>query len=246
MITSDTISTIIDKNTSTNVANYNNVTFVQDNTPDTLVNKESVAYIISEYKQGPAGPAGPATGISTASEGLVFIGSGIGNTKTSTGINGNIIYEAFGVGDELYMTWIIPDDIDRSVNPNMTGTIFALTNNAGTFDTSWEIHITVHNIDHTYEYTGIISALDIAFPAIAFEDIHAAIEIDKAVYLINNTHTMHIKLKRVASTNNTTSKIGVSDIHLDYSTDGKVGVQGATGATGLRCIVESKKINNSR
>jgi len=57
LITESSVTSIVDKSTATTVVNYNNVTTVTDNSPDILVNKESIGYIISDYKQGPAGIA---------------------------------------------------------------------------------------------------------------------------------------------------------------------------------------------
>jgi len=191
------------------------------------------------------GPAGPPTGFNTASEALAFIGSGSGGSKTSTGINENVIYEAFGIDDELYTMWTIPVDIDRGVNPKFEGTFFSVATNTGGYDTSWEIHITVHNADHSYDYTGIVYANDLPLLATAFVDTHAAVELDRAVYLINDTYTMHIKLKRVSSTNNPspTANIGVSDIHISFGTEGRVGIAGPIGLPAEDEIMYEKRVD---
>jgi len=219
------ITTILDKSTATNVTNYNNITTITDNTPDTLVAKESVTYLLSECKQG---PAGPPTGLTTAIDNLPFIGSGTGTFKTSTEINGNIIYEEFGVLDELFVVWAIPTEIDRSKDVYFEGSFFPVTD--GTNRTSsWEIHITSHN--SATEYTGAVTATDLPIDDIAYTLAHGQAPIDHTVYLDNDTTTLHIRLKRIASTNDPT-RIGVGDLSILYSTDGKVGEQGETGPTG--------------
>ena len=59
------------------------------------------------YTAGIQGPPGPPTGLFEEVENLAFIGSGEGVTKTKTAINGNVIYEEFGIGDELFVKTIL-------------------------------------------------------------------------------------------------------------------------------------------
>jgi len=210
------ITVITDKSSETNVINYSSNTYIEDSIPDTIVDKESITYLLSECTQG---PAGPPTGVSTYKSFLPFVGSGQGSTKTTTGIVGNVIYEAFGINDAIYTTWIIPPDIDRSVDPMFTGTFFPTADNAGGFDSSWEIHISVHNADHTYEYSGIITANDLPLPDTGFEDSIGSVSIDRSLYLINDTIIMHIVLKRVTSSNDPSAKVGTSDLHVEYGTE---------------------------
>jgi len=109
--------------------------------------------------------------------------------------------------------------------------------NAGGFDSSWEIHISVHNADHTYEYSGIITANDLPLPDTGFEDSIGSVSIDRSLYLINDTIIMHIVLVRVTSSNDPSAKIGTSDLHVEYGTEGRVGIQGAQGPEGTQSII---------
>jgi hypothetical protein len=229
MITSDTISVIVDKSTATNIDNYNNVTYIDDKTPDTVTVIENNTYIISEYVQG---PAGPPTGYSTDVVNLPFIGSGVGASKTVTGINGNIIYEGMGVGDELFVIWKVPVGIDRSVNGYFTGSFFPLNSEVGTFS-SWEIHITAHSLADGTEITDIIYANDLPLSDIAYEHSHGIASIDHTIFLAEELDILHIKLKRVASTKDPIElRIGVSDLAITHGTEGKVGIQGDQGPIG--------------
>ena len=225
------VTTVYDKSTETTVIDYNNVTNIYDEKPEIIVNKEPVIQILTEGIQG---PAGPPTGFSTAKEFLPFIGSGIGTTKTTTNINGNVIYEEFDIDDEVYMNWIIPIDIDRGVSPRFEGTFFTDLDNGGTHTCSWEIHVTVHNKTHTYEYSDVIYANDLVIPAGEFTETHAFVELDHTLFLDNNTYIMHVKLKRVTSTNDVPvqNNICVSDIHMVYGTEGRVGIAGPAGPDG--------------
>lgn len=204
-----------------------------DGTTDVVTEQEDVTVIvetesttiITEGIQGPTGPSGIA-GPALQYELLHFIGSGAGPFKTVTGIYDNIIYEGFGINDELYMMWVLPTDLDRTKNVSLIGSFFPLESEVGT-DCSWEIHVTAHQHTIPDGYTGIIYATDLVLPETAFIHSQGVAVIDHALYLTPLIDTLHIKLKRVVSSNDpVATRIGVSDIAIRYTDDGKIGAQG--------------------
>jgi len=50
---------------------------------------------------------------------IQITGKGSGSEKTTTGVYQNMIYEAFGINDRLYSTWIVPSAIDYNVSANI-------------------------------------------------------------------------------------------------------------------------------
>lgn len=178
---------------------------------------------------GPAGPAGPVAGPGLVAEQLPFVGSGIGPTKTQTGINGNVIYEGFGIADELFMVWILPVELDRATDVIFQGSFIPLASEVGTF-CSWEIHITAH--DHTgTNIDGIVTNGDVPLNATAFVHADGTFTIPAATYLLVNVDALHLKLVRVVSSNDPTfARVGVSDVTIRYTDLGKVGQKGDTGS----------------
>lgn len=217
------------EDTNTVVSKETDTRIIETEAVSTIVHKEASSVLITEAIQG---PPGPPTGPGTDTVLLNYIGSGTGNTKTTTEIYGNIIYESFGVEDEIYVTWVIPSGLDRNIDPQFKGTYFPLENNIGTYTCSWEIHITAHNSDQSYEYTDFLTAIDLPIESIAFKDLLGIAPINHLFYLINSVTTIHFKLKRIASSNDPPFRVGVSDIRMEYATDGKVGEQGIQGIQG--------------
>ena len=181
------------------------------------------------YTVGTQGPPGPPTGLFEEIDNLAFIGSGTGTFKTTTGLYENKIFEEFGVLDELYIMWVIPKGVDRTKSATFEGSFFPLSDEVGT-DCSWEIHITAH--DHADgEIDGVIYATGLPLEETAHIHSHGKAEIDSTTYL-QTADVLHIRLKRVASANDPTAKVGVSDLAIRYATDGKVGIEGNAGPEG--------------
>ena len=184
---------------------------------------------VTVYTVGVQGPPGPPTGLFEDIMDLPFVGSGTGSTKTVTDINENVIFEKFGINDELFVVWVLPSGLDRTKPCSFEGSFFPTGSEVGT-DCSWEIHITAHtHIDG--DITGIVYANGLPLNEIAFKHSHGAAVIDNTIYLLEDVNILHIKLKRVISTNDPADKVGVSDLSMRFATEGKVGEQGAAGTT---------------
>ena len=216
----------------------NNVVISSD-TPTILQVVDDSSILVSESKTtnvihtgilGPTGADGPVAGITTNSETLPYIGSGIGVNRTTTKTQGNLIYESFAVNGELFVNWLMPVDSERNFKQTFHGHIFSETSEVGTLS-SWQIDVTSEELDGT-QFTNTIFLLDAPLDPIAFEGVHATVEFSAGVFVTANTFAIHIKVKRIASSNDPSDGIGVVNIHMLYTSDGRVGAQGADGLPG--------------
>ena len=180
---------------------------------------------------GAQGPPGPPAGVGNDYELLPFIGSGTGTTKTTTEINGNIMYERFSVGDELYVHWVFPPGFDRSKDILFAGVFFPTQSNGGGLTSSWEIHVTTHNHTTQLDETHIEYATNLPVSDVAYTYSQGSILLSHVKYKFEDTDDIHIRLKRVASDNDP-QYVGTAALYLEYTTDGKVGLQGEQGPPG--------------
>ena len=203
--------------------------------PDVILS-ESVEVVASTTKElevitlGVQGPPGPPTGVGTETENLPFIGSGVGASKTTTVIVGNKITESFNVGDELFVLWRFSDALDTSKDIKFSGGFMPLA--AGVDRTSlWEVHVTSVGGDGATEITSIITTPEFPIPDIA-EDIGlGSVDINHATFDFANSQVIHIRLKRIASSNDS-GVVAVAGLAVSYSTDGRVGEKGDPGIPG--------------
>jgi len=227
----ENISILIDKSNEPTILSVQEPTLLQSiEEPTYLITTEEVTSILHSGQTGPQGLPGPIAGITDASDSLVYIGSGTGSSKTTTDIYNNIIYERFGIGDEIYTQWLLPDDIERNFNQWFYGNFFSVTSEVDT-TCSWEIHITTqeHNAP---QYTGVIYANDLPLNEVAYVPTQGAAELSAGVFIDADTVVAHIMLKRVASSNDPSDGVGVVNLHMHYTSDGRVGEQGIEGAPG--------------
>ena len=200
---------------------------INDSAENLVIIENNDTSIIETSEQG---PAGPPIGIGTETENLPFVGSGTGANKTITGIEGNLIFEEFGVGDEIFVIWRYAHGLDTSKSIRFSGGFFPVAD--GTNRTAdWEVHITTVGNVGTTENTGFISTGEFPIPDIAFDISLGYVDIDHTTYDFANTQVIHIRLKRIASSNDS-GVVAVAGLAISYTTDGRVGEQGDTGDTG--------------
>ena len=222
---------VIDRSYQTIVTSIEEPTIVHSIVENTIVaTTEDIVSVIHTGITGPQGEAGPIAGITEYSETLPYIGSGIGVNRTTTKTEGNLIYESFAVNGELFVNWLMPVDIERNFKQTFHGHIFSETSEVGTLS-SWQIDVTSEELDGT-QFTNTIFLLDAPLDPVAFEGVHATVEFPAGVFVTANTFAVHIKVKRIASSNDPSDGIGVVNIHMLYTSDGRVGAQGADGAPG--------------
>lgn len=222
--------TLVTADDSTNVIYQEqvNLVVVQDDS-SIVVYQEPTSIIIETGLQG---PPGPPTGIGTEITDLIFIGSGTGATKTTTKIIGNLIFEEFGIGDEVYTYFTFPHGFDRTKDATFYGVWFPTSSDGPGYTSSWEIHVTTHNHTTQDYVTDVITVTDLAVPANAYTMVEGTINIDHTYFNFADFNDMHIKLKRVASTNDPPNGIGIPVLNLIYNTDARVGEQGPQGIQG--------------
>jgi hypothetical protein len=207
---------------------------IQDNNTIIRVDEDTSIVIIEDTPsiiQSPEqGPPGPPAGIGTDIENLPFVGSGAGPYKTTTGYNENIIYEEFGVLDELFVIWRFPDGLDTSKDIVFSGGFFQITDGADR-TSKWEVHVTAIGNNGQLSYTNTITSSEYPMPDTAYTISLGQAVIDHVEYRLHEMQVVHIRLKRVSSTNDS-GDIGVAGLAMSYTTDGRVGVQGDQGEQG--------------
>ena len=227
----DNVTILVDKSNEPTILSVQEPTILQtveDNVY--LITTDEVTAILHSGQTGPQGLAGPTAGITSARTPLDYIGSGTGASKTTTEIFGNIIYEKFGIGDELYMQWQMPDDIERNYLQIFAGNFFSVTSEVGTLS-SWEIHISTQT-NTGQQNTGTVYVIDSPLEDIAHTPSEGHVDLPAGVYVDQYTTVAHIRLKRIASSNDPTDGIGVVNLHMHYTSDGRVGAQGEQGLPG--------------
>lgn len=225
------VSILIDKSSEPTILSIQEPTLLQNIEENIYLNTtQEVTSLLHTGITGPQGEAGPTAGITDASDDLTYIGSGTGASKTTTEIFNNIIYEKFGIGDEIFVQWLVPDDIERNFKQWFMGNFFSVTSEVGT-TSSWEIHISTQS-HNAPEYTGTIYATDLPLSDTAYIPTQGEAELPAGVYITADTVVAHIRLKRVASSNDPTDGVGVVNLHMHYTSDGRVGVQGEQGLPG--------------
>lgn len=202
---------------------------VEDTSDRHIVTEGETPTVIYTSQQG---PPGPPTGPSTEVDNLPFIGSGTGSTKTTTGYYNNLIFEEFGINDELYVAWTFPAVLDKSKDIQFIGTFFPVTTDGADRYSSWEIHVTSHNHHTSQEINGTIIATDLPLSDTAYEISQGSATIDHVFYDFAGSDTIHIKLKRIASSNDPLGRVAVLGLAIQYTTDGKVGEKGEQGIQG--------------
>ena len=193
---------------------------------DKIIEAEN-ASVIKSIEQGPAGP--PA-GIGTDTENLPFIGSGSGQFKTTTGYMGNVIYEEFGVLDELFVLWRFSHGLDTSKDIIFSGGFFPVDDGVDR-SSKWEVHVTSVGDNGSHIHNGVIEIPEYPIPDTAYEISLGQVLISHVEYHFEGAQVIHLKLKRIASTNDGNG-VGVAGLAVTYTTDGKVGEQGDPGIQG--------------
>lgn len=199
----------------------------EDRNNDILLVEEEKISVITGIEQGIPGP--PA-GIGTETENLPFVGSGAGQFKTTTGYHGNVIYEEFGVLDELYVLWRFSHGLDTSKDIIFSGGFFPIDD--GVDRTSrWELHVTSVGDSGSHIHNGVIEIPEYPIPDTAYTISLGQALISHVDYHFEGAQVIHLKLKRIASTNDGNG-VGVAGLAVTYTTDGKVGEQGDQGIQG--------------
>jgi len=208
-----------------------NATTVESTTQPTPVEIVSPNVVI--HTAGVQGPPGPPTGNDTDIMKLEFVGKGVGSTKTTTIIVGTTtIAEAFGVGDEIYLQWILPIGVNRLIAPSLEGSFFPVGSEVGT-TVSWQMDFLADIHGGDVGGTATVRYLtDVPLPDTENTALHGQLEFPNGTFLTEATDAVHIRIKRIASSNDPSAKVAIEHLDVHFSTEGKVGAAGTDGADG--------------
>jgi len=195
----------------------------------TVVDKDNSVNVVSVGIVGPRAPVEP--GIENIK--LEFVGKGTGSSKTTTVIIGEAtLAEVFGIGDELYLQWILPTNIDVTIPPILEGHFFPSGNETDT-TVSWQIDLHVDETDIPLDsVTTIIYIIDAPLPDTAYLVTAGELEFPNSGFLSADTEAVHIRIKRISSTDDPSAKVGIEHLAIRYTTDGKIGHTGEKGDPG--------------
>lgn len=155
---------------------------------------------------------------------LEIIGKGAGATKTTTAVRGDTgLVEIFGVGDELYLHWVPPEHLAILVDPRI---ILASapegTEGAGKL-VSWEVKITkMEPATLLTAVSGTVNIVDAAVPTTQFQNNNVTAVLAAATYLSAVMGALHIRLKRVASSNDPAANIAIHHAAISYGIVGRL------------------------
>ena len=171
------------------------------------------ATVLSAGVQGPPGPL-----LTTDVQKLEFVGKGIGATKTQTIIVGDAtMAEAFGIADELYLQWVLPIGVDKSIVPVIHGSFFPTGSEVGT-TVSWQIDF-LADVDggDVAAATTVRYMTDAPLPDTGNTAAHGELEFPNSDFLTATTEAVHIRIKRVASSNDPSAKVAIEHIAVQFS-----------------------------
>lgn len=145
--------------------------------------------------------------------GLDFIGKGVGVTKTQTVIFDNVIVEQFGIGDVIYLHQRLPI---QWVKGDVKIHIGFIPMGAETGKTcNWEINYRAHGMGEVLLGSdGILTTGDKTLPSTQYEMGMGVVTIPVADLDVNNH--IHVRLKRIASSNDSTSDPAILHVTLEY------------------------------
>lgn len=145
-------------------------------------------------------------------EQLAIIGKGTGASKTTTTIIGNSLVEEFGIGDELFLHWVLPTNIDKNIDSLL---LLALAPTGAEVGKKISFDISILSVELGIDIsitTGTIQFIDEDIPDTLDEAFQLEKDILAQTFLGENVSALHIKIKRVAS-----SADPVNDIALHHS-----------------------------
>lgn len=169
--------------------------------------------ILSAGVQGPPGPL-----LTTDIEKLEFIGKGAGPTRTTTIIVGTTtMAEAFGLDDEMYLQWVLPVGADRSIPPKITGSFFPTGSETST-TVSWQIDFLADEDGVDVGSPATVRYLsDVPLPDTLNQAVHGELEFPNSGFLNAGVHAVHIRIKRIASSNDPTAKVAIEHMAVEFS-----------------------------
>ncbi len=154
------------------------------------------------------------TNINLQSVTLDIIGKGAGSSKTTTAIHGITLAEEFGVGDELYLHWVEPANLDKVINPSLLIAAFPVASESGrtvSFDLDMGEQFVGSDVTQSIV---TVSEVDVPVPETANENFPIVCPIS-ATGLFGNGSAIYFRIRRVASSNDPMD-VAVHHVQLNY------------------------------
>jgi hypothetical protein len=153
-------------------------------------------------------------GTAFTEDSLEYIGKGTGASKTTTSIYGNTITEDFGIGDEAFMQWQVPQLADFTDTFKLHFDFAPVTAEvAKTF--SLEINISPSNGGSIGDLGSQFIVSDISVPGTSLESFPIELELPEN-FVHDKVHDLHIRIKRITSSNDSTGDIALHHASMDY------------------------------
>jgi hypothetical protein len=146
---------------------------------------------------------------------LDIIGKGQGANKTDTNVHGITITEDFGVNDELFLHWQIPERTDKTQDIEIHMDWAPIATEVGkTF--SIQINISAQGNGTLINDEGQAFLVeDISVTETAFQSFAVRFTVPKAI-VSNGYDDLHIKIRRIASSNELISDIALHHASIEY------------------------------
>ena len=156
----------------------------------------------------------PSVGTST----VEFIARGTGPTKTTMVVVGNVIGESFGVGDELFLQWVLPEDMDRAHAATLHIDWYTSTGGeAGKF-VSWSCPTWASQVGAVVSATtGTVQSLNNPYSSTQYLESSTLFTFAAGTYLGPSVDSLNIKLTRIASSADPVGEPVVMHAHVHYT-----------------------------
>lgn len=154
--------------------------------------------------------------ITTKQKEVTFIGKGVGATKTTTAIYGNMIVEEFGVGDEVYLHGGIPPDMDITSDVLIKLRFAPQAAEAAkkvSFDLVYQVRSPGDLVNAT---DGTLSIANVDVPVTQYEDFTLGDFTIPSSAFSSTSEDIYMKLARVASTADG-SDVALHSVHMQYT-----------------------------
>lgn len=148
-------------------------------------------------------------------ESLEIIGKGHGASKTTTNSYGLTVTEDFGVGDQLSLHWIIPKRINKNEDLTLHLDFAPVTAEIGKV-VSFLVEVSSQSepVDLT-DLGESFNIVDVSVPDTALLSTEVKLTLPKRL-VSNGKQEWHIRLTRVASSNDLAGDIALHHASIDY------------------------------
>jgi len=146
---------------------------------------------------------------------LDIVGKGHGVNKTETGLYGIVVTEDFGINDELFLHWQVPQRMDKTVDFNIHTEWAPLAAESGK-TMSLEVRISQQGEGTLINDMGEVFLIeDISVPDTAFESFSITLTVPKRI-VVNGFDDLYIRIRRITSSNDSASDAALHHASIEY------------------------------